>query len=143
MSASTTATASATVNRSVDHVWSVLSDNEGMSTWGPGLKVTLDREGAPTRDGVGAVRRISAPGPMPAIVEEVVTFEPGSRFGYRARAGVPFKNYGGEVVLTPAGAETRIDYSITLDQRVPLVERAAAALVARVLLTALVRAAKR
>ena len=80
---------------------------------------------------------------MPAIVEEVVAFEPGSRLGYRATAGVPFKNYGGEVVLTPSGTGTRIEYSITLDERVPLVEKGAAALVARVLLSALVRASKR
>ncbi|MCW2787644.1 MAG: MxaD family protein [Marmoricola sp.] len=144
MSANTiTTTATATVERPVEHVWAVLADHEGMSAWGPGLTVTLVTEGTPDRNGLGAVRRITAPGPMPAIVEEVVAFEPTTRFGYRAKAGVPFKNYSGEVVLTPAGAGTRIDYSITLDQRVPLVEKGAAAAVARVLLTALVRASKR
>jgi len=138
-----TATATATVARPVDHVWAVLADHEGMSSWGPGLHVTLDETGDEDRNGVGAVRRISAPGPAPAIVEEIVAFEPGSLLGYRARAGVPFKNYGGEVRLTPVDGGTRIDYSISLDERVPLVEKGAAALVARVLLTALVRASKR
>ena len=38
---------------------------------------------------------------------------------------------------------TRIDYSVTIDQRIPLVEKGAAAAVARGLLTALVRAAKK
>lgn len=140
---STRVTATATVPRPVDHVWAVLADHEGMTSWGPGLKVTLDKEGATDRNGLGAVRRISAPGPAPAIVEEVVAFEPGNKLGYRALSGVPFKNYGGEVVLSPAGAGTRIDYSIVLDERVPLVEKGAAAAVARVLLTALVRAAKK
>lgn len=139
----TTTTATATVERPVDHVWSVLVDHEAMSSWGPGLSVSLETEGTGDRNGLGAVRRISAPGPMPAIVEEVVTFEPSTRFGYRARAGVPFKNYGGTVTLTPQGTSTRIDYAITLDERVPVLEKAAAALVARVLLTALVRASKR
>lgn len=139
----TRVTASATVPRPADQVWSVLCDHEGMSSWGPGIAVSLEREGTTERNGLGAVRRITAPGPMPAIVEEVVAFEPGSRLGYRATAGVPFKNYGGEVVLTPADAGTRIDYSITFDQRIPLVEKAAAAVVARGLLTALVRASKR
>ncbi len=138
-----TATATATVLRPVDHVWAVLADHEGMSSWGPGIRVTLDAVGAEERNGVGAVRRIDAPGPAPAIVEEVVVFEPGSRLGYRATAGVPFKNYGGEVRLTPVDGGTRIDYSISLDERVPFVEKGAAALVARVLLTALVRASKR
>lgn len=140
---STSVTATATVQRPVEHVWAVLADHEGMSSWGPGLTVTLEKAGSGDRNGLGAVRRISAPGPMPAIVEEVVAFEPGARLGYRAKAGVPFKNYAGEVVLTPAGTGTRIDYSLTLDERVPVVEKAAAAGVARVLLSALVRAAKR
>ena len=143
MSATATVTATATVPKPVDHVWSVLVDHEGMSSWGPGLKVTLVTEGTSERNGLGAVRRIDAPGPMPAIVEEVVAFEPNSTFGYRAKAGVPFKNYGGNVTLTPAGAGTRIDYSISLDARVPVLEKAAAAAVARVLLTALVRASKK
>ena len=140
---STTVTATAQVPKSVEHVWSVLSDHEGMSSWGPGLKVTLVEEGASDRNGLGAVRRIDAPGPAPAIVEEVVVFEQNSRLGYRAKAGVPFKNYGGTVQLTPVGTGTRIDYSLTIDERVPLVEKGAAAVVARVLLTALVRASKR
>lgn len=138
-----TTTASATVARSVDHVWSVLVDHEGMSTWGPGLKVSLQTEGAPDRNGLGAVRRISAPGPAPAIIEEVVVFEPGAAFGYKALGGVPFKNYSGLVTLTPQGGSTRIDYAISIDERVPLLEKLAAATVARVLLTALVRASKR
>lgn len=141
--ASIRVTAQATVPRPVEHVWSVLADHEGMSSWGPGLTVTLDRAGAADRNGVGAVRRISAPGPLPAIVEEVVAFEPGHRLGYEARGGVPFKNYGGEVSLEPAGAGTRIEYAVRLDQRVPLVERLIATSVAWALLTALSRAAKR
>ncbi|MCZ4497740.1 MAG: hypothetical protein JWQ74_293 [Marmoricola sp.] len=138
-----TVTKSATVASPVDHVWSVLAHHEGMSSWAPGLKVTLDREGSPERDGLGAVRRINAPGPAPAIVEEIVAFEPGRKLGYRAKAGVPFKNYSGEVVLSPAGTGTRIDYSITIDERVPLVEKGAAGAVAKVLLSSLVRASKR
>ena len=139
----TTVTSSATVQRPVDHVWAVLADHEGMTSWGPGLKVSLDKEGATDRNGLGAVRRIAAPGPAPAIVEEIVAFEPGRKLGYRALSGVPFKNYGGEVVLSPAGTGTRIDYSITIDERVPLVEKAAAAGVGRLLLGALVRASRK
>ena len=139
----TTVTATATVAKPVDHVWAVLSDHEGMTGWGPGLTVTLVEEGRPERNGLGAVRRIDAPGPAPSIVEEVVVFDAPNRFGYRAKAGVPFKNYSGLVTLTPAGAGTKVDYAITIDPRVPALEKGAAAVVARVLLQALVRASKR
>jgi carbon monoxide dehydrogenase subunit G len=131
-----------TVDLSPEHVWSVLSDHEGMSEWAPGLKATLTRPGAPERNGLGAVRRIAGPGPVPPIVEEVVVFEPRRHLGYKALSGVPFRGYVGDVELRPAGAGTEIRYSISADQRIPLVEKAAIAVVARTLLTLLVRRAK-
>jgi len=137
------ATSTATVNSPVDRVWEVLADHEGMSRWAPGLKVALRAEGETDRNGVGAVRVIDAPGPAPSIVEEVVAFEPGRRLGYRALAGVPLKNYAGEVVLRDLGGRTEISYTITADQRVPLVERAAARAISFVLLQALVRQTRR
>jgi uncharacterized protein YndB with AHSA1/START domain len=136
------ATSTATVNAPVDHVWEVLADHEGMSRWAPGLKVALRAEGATDRNGVGAVRVIDAPGPAPSIVEEVVTFEPGHRLGYRALSGVPLKNYAGDVLLREVGGRTEIAYTISADQRVPLVERAAVKAISFVLLNALVRQAR-
>lgn len=137
------ATSTATVSASPDHVWKVLADHEGMSRWAPGLKVALRAEGTGDRNGVGAVRVIDAPGPAPSIVEEVVTFEPGHRLAYRALSGVPLKNYSGDVTLRDVGGRTEITYTITADQRVPLVERAAAKAISFVLLQALVRQARR
>ena len=134
--------ASATVSASVDHVWSVLTDHEGMSSWGPGVTVKLLEDGKPLRNGVGAVRRISMPGPAPAIVEEVVTFEAPHRFGYAAVSGVPFRDYSGEVVLTEVSGGTRINYSLRYRPRLPLVERLPVAGVTRALLAALVRASR-
>ena len=136
------ATSTATVHAPVDRVWEVLSDHEGMSRWAPGLKVALRSEGSTDRNGLGAVRVIDAPGPAPSIVEEVVAFEPGHRLGYRALSGVPLKGYGGDVQLRALGGSTEITYTITADQRVPFVERAAAKAISFVLLKALVRQVK-
>ncbi|QWC84543.1 SRPBCC family protein [Nocardioidaceae bacterium] len=135
-------TASATVSASIDHVWSVLTDHEGMSSWGPGVSVTLLEDGKPMRNGVGAVRRIAMPGPAPAIVEEVVTFDAPHRFGYAAVSGVPFRDYSGEVVLTEGTGGTRIDYTLRYRPRLPLIERVPVGLVTRALLGAVVRAAR-
>lgn len=136
------ATSIATVHASVDHVWEVLADHEGMSHWAPGLKVALRAAGTTDRNGVGAVRVIDAPGPAPSIVEEVVTFEPGHRLEYKALSGVPLKNYSGNVVLRALGGSTEITYTISADQRVPLVEHAAVKAISFVLLSALVRRAR-
>lgn len=136
-------TASATVKAPIGTVWAALSDHEGMSSWAPGLSCRLVEDGVPDRNGLGAVRRINAPGPAPAIVERVVAFEPPHRLGYAAVSGVPFKGYGGEVVLTEDGGGTRIDYTLTYEPRLPLVERVPVAVVTRVLLLGLVRAVRR
>lgn len=136
------ATATAVVPAPVEKVWEALADHEGMASWGPGMKVALATEGSAERNGVGAVRRISAPGPGPTVVEEITRFEPGRALGYKALSGVPFKNYAGEVELTPAGDGTRIAWTITADQRVPLAERLAITAVANALLRLLVRAVR-
>lgn len=128
-----------TVSAPIDVVWGVLADHEGMHNWGPGIKAKVTSTGATDPNGVGAVRRITTPMPMPAIVEEITAFEPGRRLGYRALSGVPFKGYRGEILLGPSGAGTEIRWTLSADQRVPLAEKAAIAVVARTLLTLLVR----
>lgn len=136
------ATATTVVPVPIETAWEVLADHEGMSGWGPGLIVELTRQGAPERNGLGARRRIATRLPAPAIVEEIVGYEPGRRLSYRAVSGVPLRNYVGDVVLTPEGSGTKIDYSVSVDPRIPLVDRAAANLIARGLLVAYARAAR-
>jgi len=136
-------TSTATVPASPSQVWDVLSDHEGMAHWGPGLSVSLRTPGTDERNGVGAVRVIDARGPAPAIVEEVTAFEPGRRLAYRALSGVPLRNYRGEVVLRAVAGGTEIAYTVSADQRVPIVEQLVVRGIARALLSALVRQVRR
>lgn len=128
-----------TVAAPIETVWDKLSDHVGMSQWGPGITVTLDKSGTPDPNGVGAVRRIASPGPGPDIVEEVVTFDAPNLFGYKALSGTPFPGYAGEVRLTPAGAGTHISYTISSTANFPLV-KAPLAVICQVLLRLLARA---
>lgn len=134
---------SATVRTSLDTAWRVLADHEGMAQWGPGIKVTIEKPGAPERGGVGAVRRISAPGPAPAIVEEITAFDAPSRLGYKALGGVPFADYSGEVTLVASQAGVEITWTLEARQRVPFVEQGALKAVSVALLNAYVRALKK
>lgn len=136
-------TVTARVSAPVSTVWAVLSDHEGMASWAPGLKVGIERPGTTTPNGVGAVRRISSPLPMPAIVEEITVFEPDERLGYRAVSGVPLKEYAGEVRLTPHGSGTEIAYSVSAHGKLPVLDRVATQAIATVLLNALVRAVRK
>jgi hypothetical protein len=80
-------------------IWEVLADSRSWPTWSPNDEAELLREGVPAPDGVGAVRtfrtgRIN-------VREEIVAFEPERRVAYRLLAGLPVRDYVGEVTLAP------------------------------------------
>jgi uncharacterized protein YndB with AHSA1/START domain len=135
-------TSQTTVAAPIETVWDKLSDHVGMTQWGPGITVTMDKVGSPDPNGVGAIRRIASPGPGPDILEEVVTFEAPHVLGYKALSGTPFPGYAGEVRLTPAGAGTHISYTISSTATFPLV-KAPLAVLCQVLLRFLARASKK
>src|SRR5213078_2007187 len=114
----------------------------GMSQWGPGISVTMDRLGTEDPNGVGAIRHIASPGPGPDIVEEVVAFDAPNLLGYKGLSGTPFPGYAGEVRLTPAAPGTHISYSVSSTARFPLVKAPLAA-ICQVLLRLLARASKK
>jgi hypothetical protein len=126
----------------IETVWDKLSNHVGMSQWGPGISVTMDKLGTPDPNGVGAVRRIASPGPGPDIVEEVVTFDAPRVLGYKALSGVPFPGYAAEVRLSEAGAGTHISYTISSSASFPLVKVPLGA-ISQVLLRFLARASKK
>lgn len=132
-------TSQTTVAAPIETVWGKLSNHVGMSQWGPGITVTMDRLGTADPNGVGAIRRIASPGPGPDIVEEVVTFQAPNVLGYKALSGTPFPSYAGEVRLTPAGAGTHINYTVSSTASFPLV-KTPLAVVCQVLLRLLARA---
>ena len=71
----------------------------------------LEREGDPAPNGVGAVRVLKAPG-MPALREEILTYESPSRYSYSILSGAPVREHVGTVELTPAGGGTRVTYAV-------------------------------
>jgi uncharacterized protein YndB with AHSA1/START domain len=135
-------TSHTTVAAPIETVWDKLTNHVGMSQWGPGITVTMDKRGTDDPNGVGAVRRIASAGPAPDIVEEVVTFEPPHLLGYKALSGTPFPGYTGEVRLTPAGSGTHINYTISSTASFPLV-KAPLAVLCQVLLRFLARASRK
>jgi uncharacterized protein YndB with AHSA1/START domain len=104
-------------------VWDVLTDHRRYSEFGKARRVELEREGTPDPNGLGAIRKIIAVGPP--IREEVIAFEPTTRFAYKLLSGAPVKDHVGTVTLEPAPGGTRMKYELETYPKVPVAGHAA------------------
>jgi uncharacterized protein YndB with AHSA1/START domain len=108
----------------VDRVFRRYTDHAGWSDWAGLGRVRLVREGAPDRNGVGAVRAFSI---APGLREEVIVFEPPApgggapaRMEYRVLPGpVPMEDHHGEALFVPEGPSTRLTWTVTFRSRIP------------------------
>ncbi len=100
-----------------DTVWSAVTHHEGMPTWSPLKSVTLSKEGAPDRDGVGAVRVMRGPGMR--IDEEVVGWDPPNAYDYTLLRGAPIRDHRGRVELRDAGGATDVEWTIEFRPLIP------------------------
>jgi len=100
-------------------VWSVYTDHLSWNDWAHIGKVRLEREGHPSRDGVGCIRVISSGGI--SVREEVLSFDEPERMTYRVvRGGLPIKNHLGEVRFDEnASGGTTVTWQCRFESRVP------------------------
>jgi uncharacterized protein YndB with AHSA1/START domain len=120
----TSFTFKATVAAPAEVVFDVLTDHRGYADISPVRKVTLERDGDPAPNGVGAIRRVSLVGPP--IREEVVEYERPTRFVYRMLSGAPLRDHVGTVELTPTGDKTDVAYHVDTTPTIPVVGNVAA-----------------
>ncbi len=100
-------------------VFEVLTDHRRYAEMTPLRRSELEREGSPDPNGVGAIRRLSAIGPP--LREEVVAFEPPSRFSYTLLSGLPVRDHLGTVELTASDGGTKMVYAVRTHPTIPLV----------------------
>lgn len=99
-------------------VFDVLTDHRRYAEITPLRRSVLEREGTPPPNGVGAIRAVSAIGPP--LREEVVVYEPPSRFSYKVLSGAPIRDHLGTVLLEPAGDGTRLVYAVKMTPTLPI-----------------------
>ncbi len=77
-----------TSTASIETVFDAMTDHRGIAdqTWAC-RRSTLDREGTPAPNGVGAIRRLVAIGPP--FVEEIIAYERPTRYAYKMLSGAP------------------------------------------------------
>ena len=100
-------------------VFEVLTDHRGYADITPMRKVEIEREGEPAPNGVGAIRVLRAVGPP--LREEVIAYEPPTRFSYKLISGLPVRDHVGTVQLAAADGGTRVTYAVRTIPTIPLV----------------------
>jgi uncharacterized protein YndB with AHSA1/START domain len=108
-------------------VFAVLTEHHLYAAITPMRKSVLEREGEPAPNGVGAIRVLSSVGPP--LREEVIAYEPSTRFSYKLLSGAPVRDHVGTVELTPQGAGTRVVYAVHTTPTLPLLGGAVVAVV--------------
>ena len=90
----------------IETVFDAMTDHRGIAdqVWAC-RRSTLDREGSPAPNGVGAIRRLVVIGPP--FVEEIIAYERPTRYAYTMLSGAPTRDHIGTIELreTPAGTE--------------------------------------
>lgn len=100
-------------------VFDVFTDHRRYAEITPLRKSELEREGDPAPNGVGAIRVLGMAGPP--LREEVLVYEPHSRFSYKLLSGLPVRDHVGTVELTPQGSGTKVVYAVRTTPTVPVV----------------------
>lgn len=100
----------------VSTLYARLSDHARLGEIWPG-RFELIKEGAPDKNGAGAVRRISVAGST--FEETVLTAERDKLIEYTVSRGGPIKNHLGTMRFTPQGASTELHYTIVFESKIP------------------------
>jgi uncharacterized protein YndB with AHSA1/START domain len=108
-------------------VFAVLTEHHLYAEFTPMRKSVLERQGEPAPNGVGAIRVLTSAGPP--LREEVIAYEPPTRFSYKLLSGAPVRDHVGTVELTPSPGGTRIVYAVRTTPTLPLVGAAVVAVV--------------
>jgi uncharacterized protein YndB with AHSA1/START domain len=99
-------------------VFDVLTDHRRYTEITPLRKASLEREGDPAPNGVGAIRVLSVAGPP--MREEVLSYERPNRFAYKILSGLPVRDHVGTVEMQPAEGGTEIVYAVKTTPTIPL-----------------------
>jgi len=107
-----------TTTAPIEKVFDALTNHRGIADYvAMARRSTLDREGVPAPNGVGAVRRIEALGP--AIVEEIIEYERPTRYAYKMVSGAPVRDHVGTVTLRAAGTGTEAEWHLRSTPKIP------------------------
>ncbi|HEX2709052.1 MAG TPA: SRPBCC family protein [Solirubrobacterales bacterium] len=100
-------------------VFDVLTEHHLYAAITPMRRSVLEREGDPAPNGVGAIRVLTLLGPP--LREEVIAYQPPSRFSYKLLSGAPVRDHVATVLLSPEGSGTKLVYAVRTTSTLPYV----------------------
>jgi uncharacterized protein YndB with AHSA1/START domain len=107
-----------TTTAPIETVFDALTNHRGIADYVWAVRrSTLDREGTPAPNGVGAIRRIEAVGPP--IVEEIIDYQRPIRYAYKMLSGAPVRDHVGTVELREAGTGTEVSWHLRSTPKIP------------------------
>jgi uncharacterized protein YndB with AHSA1/START domain len=102
----------------IETVFDALTDHRRFANYvWPIRRSTLDREGTPAPNGVGAVRRLEIAGPP--LVEEIIDFQRPSRYAYKLVSGAPVRDHVGTIELRENGTGTEVTWHLRSTPTIP------------------------
>ena len=90
----------------------MITNHDDMGQWIGFSPVTVIKEGATGRYGVGSERLMHGPPGVGKIVEQVIATNPGQCLRYRVTQGSPLTCHQGEVTLKQVGDATKLHWAI-------------------------------
>jgi hypothetical protein len=108
----------ASVAAPIEVVFDVLTDHRGYANMTSLRSSTLEREGEPAANGVGAIRVLRLVGAP--IREEVTAFERPYLFAYELLSGAPVRTHSATVELARQGTRTALTWRVDSVPRIPV-----------------------
>jgi len=107
-----------TTTAPIETVFDALTNHRGIADYVWAVRrSTLDREGTPAPNGVGAVRRLEALGPP--IVEEIIEYQRPTVYAYKMVSGAPVRDHVGTVALREVGTGTEVSWHLRSTPKIP------------------------
>jgi uncharacterized protein YndB with AHSA1/START domain len=106
----------------IETVFDAMTDHRGIADYMWACRrSTLDREGTPAPNGVGAIRRLVVIGPP--FVEEIIEYERPTRYAYKMLSGAPTRNHIGTIQLREADTGTEVSWHLRSTLKIAGVDR--------------------
>jgi uncharacterized protein YndB with AHSA1/START domain len=107
-----------TTTAPIEKVFDALTDHRQYANYAlPIRRSTLDREGTPAPNGLGAVRRLEMVGPP--LLEEIIDYQRPTRFAYKLVSGAPLRDHVGTIELRDTGAGTEVSWHLRSTPKIP------------------------